>query len=326
MIRVRPADRGARAGRAGGHDPDVQLDRPVGHRRRPLRRPRRRGRHGDQRPPAGRRPRPGVRRGIGRANCTSSGTASGRTSRRLPRCAVDQRPRQLTLFDSPDDGLTRLGGAANDLRYKLPRLDLGRETRSRRSSTTTSPRSASATATFPGSARWSTCDCRPPDEPTSVSPTSTRSCGGQTPWRSGGSTPPAGPWWSPLLGGDPATVGAYYEAEDADGPAAADRARRRPVAGVGDDVLTRGRPARAGVGHEARRRRSVAGRGRRASRPPRTRCSSSSPSTSTTPRMARPSRWASTDGSATRPSDRRTGSARLGRSCCCGTSSPAITR
>ena len=36
--------------------------------------------------------------------------------------SVDQRPRQLTLFDSPDDGLTRLGGAANDLRYKLPRL------------------------------------------------------------------------------------------------------------------------------------------------------------------------------------------------------------
>ena len=29
-------------------------------------------------------------------------------------------------MDSPDDELVRLGGAANDLRYKLPRLDIGR--------------------------------------------------------------------------------------------------------------------------------------------------------------------------------------------------------
>ena len=46
--------------------------------------------------------------------------------------AVDRRPRQLTPFDSPDDGLTRLGGGATDLRYKLPRLDLGREASSPR--------------------------------------------------------------------------------------------------------------------------------------------------------------------------------------------------
>ncbi len=35
-------------------------------------------------------------------------------------------PRQLTLFDSPETQLTRLGGAKNDLRYKLPRLNIGR--------------------------------------------------------------------------------------------------------------------------------------------------------------------------------------------------------
>ena len=35
-------------------------------------------------------------------------------------------PRQLTLFDSPEVDLARIGGAKNDLRYKLPRLDIGR--------------------------------------------------------------------------------------------------------------------------------------------------------------------------------------------------------
>lgn len=35
-------------------------------------------------------------------------------------------PRQLTLLDSPESTLTLLGGAKNDLRYKLPRLDIGR--------------------------------------------------------------------------------------------------------------------------------------------------------------------------------------------------------
>ena len=35
-------------------------------------------------------------------------------------------PRQLTLFDSPEVDLARIGGAKNDLRYKLPRLEIGR--------------------------------------------------------------------------------------------------------------------------------------------------------------------------------------------------------
>jgi pimeloyl-ACP methyl ester carboxylesterase len=35
-------------------------------------------------------------------------------------------PRQLTLLDSPETDLTLLAGAKNDLRYKLPRLDIGR--------------------------------------------------------------------------------------------------------------------------------------------------------------------------------------------------------
>jgi hypothetical protein len=40
--------------------------------------------------------------------------------------ALDHRPRQLTLLDSPEIELTRLGGAKNDLQYTLPRIDIGR--------------------------------------------------------------------------------------------------------------------------------------------------------------------------------------------------------
>lgn len=40
--------------------------------------------------------------------------------------ALSSAPRQLTLFDSPEVNLARFGGAKNDLRYKLPRLTIGR--------------------------------------------------------------------------------------------------------------------------------------------------------------------------------------------------------
>lgn len=40
--------------------------------------------------------------------------------------ALSTPPRQLTLFDSPEVNLARIGGAKNDLRYKLTRLDIGR--------------------------------------------------------------------------------------------------------------------------------------------------------------------------------------------------------
>lgn len=40
--------------------------------------------------------------------------------------ALSVPPRQLTLFDSPEVNLARIGGAKNDLRYKLTRLDVGR--------------------------------------------------------------------------------------------------------------------------------------------------------------------------------------------------------
>ena len=40
--------------------------------------------------------------------------------------ALTEPPRQVTLLDSPEIDITRIGGAKNDLRYKLPRLDPGR--------------------------------------------------------------------------------------------------------------------------------------------------------------------------------------------------------
>ena len=41
--------------------------------------------------------------------------------------ALSSLPRHLSLFDSPEVNLTRIGGAKNDLRYKLTRLDVGRQ-------------------------------------------------------------------------------------------------------------------------------------------------------------------------------------------------------
>jgi len=41
--------------------------------------------------------------------------------------ALSSLPRQLSLFDSPEVNLTRIGGAKNDLPYKLTRLDVGRQ-------------------------------------------------------------------------------------------------------------------------------------------------------------------------------------------------------
>ena len=41
--------------------------------------------------------------------------------------ALETPPRQLTLFDSPEVNLARIGGAKNDLRYKLTRLNVGRQ-------------------------------------------------------------------------------------------------------------------------------------------------------------------------------------------------------
>lgn len=40
--------------------------------------------------------------------------------------ALRTAPRQLTLLDSPETEIALLGGAKNDLRYKLPRLNIGR--------------------------------------------------------------------------------------------------------------------------------------------------------------------------------------------------------
>ena len=242
--------------------------------------------------------------------------------------AVDQRPRQLTLFDSPDDGLTRLGGAANDLRYKLPRLDLGRE----------------ASQTFVDN-YISEVGIRYGDLPGLEVGRRRATVGHLTSSNFGQSPPVPVVWWTeaspagPLdarrlvrgghrsFGGDPASVGAYYEAEDAEDPLAADRARGIPSPAVGDDVLGAGRSRsswRTGtelvvggaspvVGSGIRDHRGLAAPGVRR-------------------RVRRRGGWGDPHAGRRRTRalhSRRAGgrgTARLGRSCCCGTSSPAITR
>ena len=152
--------------------------------------------------------------------------------------AVDQRPRQLTLFDSPDDGLTRLGGAANDLRYKLPRLHLGRE-----ASQTFVDNYISEVGIrygdLPGLRSVVDVRLAPPDELNFSQSHQYPIVWWTDALTAGRSTPPAGPWWSPSLGGDPASVGAYYEAEDAGDPLALTELEGVPSPAVGYDVLTR---------------------------------------------------------------------------------------
>jgi hypothetical protein len=160
--------------------------------------------------------------------------------------ALDAPLRQLTLMDSPDDELARLGGAGNDLRYKLPRLDIGR----------------SAGSTFvdnyiseigirygdlPGLELVADTRLAPPDGGFSTSH--------EYPlvWyadvlQAGSTAPPIGPWWSPLLGGDPATVGAYYVQLDSAQPLMLTEEEGRPSAGVAADLAWMVVPLELGTG------------------------------------------------------------------------------
>ena len=163
--------------------------------------------------------------------------------------SVDQRPRQLTLFDSPDDGLTRLGGAANDLRYKLPRLDLGRET----DQTFVDNYFSEVGIRYGDFAGLdSVVDVRlpPPDELDVGQAHQHPIVWWTDALEAGRPTLPAGPWWSPLLGGDSETVGSYYAAENVDAPLALTELSGPPSAAVGDDVLTRVVPLELASGTE----------------------------------------------------------------------------
>lgn len=128
--------------------------------------------------------------------------------------AVSVTPMQLSLFDSPETGLARFGGAANTLQYKLIRLPVGR----------------SGDEVFvdnyisevgmpygdqPGLSDVVDVRLLPP-------PGSSGADRHEFPigWyaQSTSSTSAVGYRWSPLTGADPVTLGATYEQEQSDAP------------------------------------------------------------------------------------------------------------
>ncbi len=146
--------------------------------------------------------------------------------------AVASPPRQLTLMDSPEVALARLGGAMNDLRYKLPRLRIGR----------------GATDTFvdsyislvgtpysgqPGLDQVVDVRLAPPSGDSSAEEHEYPTVWYRQALEAKGD-PPTGPWWSPLLGGDPATAGRSYEEQDRATPTVLTQLEPAPPATTSD--------------------------------------------------------------------------------------------
>jgi len=113
--------------------------------------------------------------------------------------ALASPPRQLTLFDSPEVDLARIGGAKNDLRYKLTRLDIGRGPNQTFVDNYISL-VGQAYAGFPGLGQVVDVHLLPPSSDAGVDKH-------QYPigWYSDSAANPSsgvGLWWSPLVGGN----------------------------------------------------------------------------------------------------------------------------
>lgn len=122
--------------------------------------------------------------------------------------ALARPPRQLTLFDSPEVDLARIAGAKNDLRYKLPRLDIGRTEYTtfvdNYISLVGEPYSG-----YPGLGRVVDVRLRPPSADTGV-----EKHGFPIGWYGASATDPTsdvGLWWSPLVGADVTTLAESWE-------------------------------------------------------------------------------------------------------------------
>ena len=148
--------------------------------------------------------------------------------------AMRTPPRQLTLLDSPEVLLTRIGGAKNDLRYELPRLDLGR------GATQTFVDNyislvGERYAIYPGLGSVVDVRTNPP------AGTDSDKHGFAIDWytdsvRATGATgvPQVGYAWSPLAGGDVTAVGTTYDQPAIDAPLDLTEQLPPPVAGVTD--------------------------------------------------------------------------------------------
>ncbi len=123
------------------------------------------------------------------------------------------QPRQLTLFDSPEVGLARFGGAANNLRYKLTRLAIGRGAGEVFVDNYVSDVGLPY-GSAPGLGAIVDTQLVPPAGSTAADrhefPIS---------WYADSASEPAsgvGYWWSPLAGGQPLELGSAYEQVNAD--------------------------------------------------------------------------------------------------------------
>jgi len=146
--------------------------------------------------------------------------------------AMTSPPRQLTLLDSPEVEIARIGGAKNDLQYKLPRLDLGR------GPTQTFVDNyisfvGERYSTHPGLGAVVDVQTKAPDGTDgekhsyaitwyTASITATGQAG----------QPQVGYAWSPLTGAEVATVGTSYEQPSLDAPLHLDELTGAPPAGV----------------------------------------------------------------------------------------------
>lgn len=122
-------------------------------------------------------------------------------------------PRQLTLFDSPEVELAKIGGAKNDLRYKLPRLDIGRT-----AGTTFVDNYISLVgepyAGYPGLGQVVDIRLEPPGSDTGV-----EKHGFPIGWYGASAadrTSDVGLWWSPLVGADDTALASSWRQVSAD--------------------------------------------------------------------------------------------------------------
>jgi hypothetical protein len=121
-------------------------------------------------------------------------------------------PQQLTLMDSPEAAVARLGGAKNDLRYKLPRLDVGR-TPGQTFVDSYISLVGQPYSGLPGLDQVVDVRLAPPSGDSAAEQHEYPTVWYRQALETRGN-PPTGPWWSPLLGGDPAAAGRSYAEQD----------------------------------------------------------------------------------------------------------------
>jgi hypothetical protein len=126
--------------------------------------------------------------------------------------ALGAPPRQLTLMDSPEVALARFGGAKNDLQYKLPQLDIGRSAGQTFVDSYISLVGAPYNG-LPGLDQVVDVRLAPPSGDSAAEEHEYPTVWYRQALETKGD-PATGPWWSPLLGGDPATAGRSYQEQD----------------------------------------------------------------------------------------------------------------